>query len=110
MRGDFIWNNPIRLFWSVRDQQTRKQLEAGAQDAGTRGSVTGGKHLDPLTDAVAELFQRDPRVQVEIRRGRGISLPGYYRRTKVWDLVVLYRGALVAAIELKSQVGGGAVR
>lgn len=31
-------------------------------------------------------------------------LPGYYRARKQWDLVVIYKGALVAAIELKSQV------
>jgi type II restriction enzyme len=34
-----------------------------------------------------------------------LTLPGYFRPTKLWDLLVIYRGDLIAAIELKSQVG-----
>ncbi|MFI6453890.1 PaeR7I family type II restriction endonuclease [Streptosporangium amethystogenes] len=32
-------------------------------------------------------------------------LPGYYRIRKQWDLAIVWEGALVAAIEFKSQVG-----
>ena len=95
----------MERFWQVRGQQSQKQIEAGVVDAGTRGSVTGGKHMDALTAAVANLFRGDPSVTFDIRFGRRLSLPGYYRRAKDWDLVVLHRGVLVAAIELKSQVG-----
>lgn len=105
MPADFIWKTPLELFWQVRNQQIKKQLEAGVLDAGTRGSVTGGKHMDALASAVASLFRTDPEIAFDIRIGGRLSLPGYYRRTKDWDLVILYRGALVAAIELKSQVG-----
>lgn len=105
MPAEFFWRGPIELFWDVRSQQTQKQIEAGVKDAGSRGSVTGGKHMDGLTVAVADLFRADPKITFDIRFGRRLSLPGYYRRTKDWDLVVLYRGTLVAAIELKSQVG-----
>jgi len=42
---------------------------------------------------------------LEVRSGGKHTLPGYYRRSKNWDIVVTYRGALVAAIEFKSQVG-----
>ena len=38
-------------------------------------------------------------------RRAGVELPGYYRPTKKWDLVVISNDRLVAAIELKSQVG-----
>lgn len=105
MSADFIWKGPIELFWRVRNAQARKQIETGAIDAGTRGAVTGGKHLDALAEGVANLFRSDPGIVFDIRYGGRLSLPGYYRCTKDWDLVVLYRGALVAAIELKSQVG-----
>lgn len=105
MPADFFWSTPLETFWQVRNDQTRKQIEAGIIDAGTRGSVTGGKHMDALTAAVANLFRLDPEVAFDVSFGRRLSLPGYYRRSKDWDLVVLYRGALVAAIELKSQVG-----
>jgi len=105
MRGDFVWKAPLQRFWQVRGQQTQKQIEAGVLDAGTRSSVTGGKHMDALASAVADLFRADPEIAFDIRIGGRLSLPGYYRRTKDWDLVVLYRGVLVAAVELKSQVG-----
>ncbi len=103
--ADLRWNTPIELFWAVRHQQTQRQVDNGVVDAGTRGSVTGGKHLDPLTEAVAVLFRSDPELSLDVRHGSRVSLPGYYRRTKDWDLVVLYRGVLVAALEFKSQVG-----
>ena len=34
-----------------------------------------------------------------------LTLPGYFRPAKLWDLLVIYKGELIAAIELKSQVG-----
>lgn len=34
-----------------------------------------------------------------------LTLPGYFRPTKLWDLLILHKGELIAAIELKSQVG-----
>jgi hypothetical protein len=35
----------------------------------------------------------------------GLQLPGFFRPTKEWDLVVVKDGALIAAIEAKSRVG-----
>jgi len=99
------FDSAVRAFWTGRDLQAQRQIESGHLDAGTRGAVTGGKHLRPLEDAVAELFE--PLVQrgAEVRRGARLTLPGHYRRSKDWDLVVTFKGALVAAVELKSQVG-----
>lgn len=34
-----------------------------------------------------------------------VTLPGYFRPTKLWDILVIHQGRLIAAIELKSQVG-----
>ncbi len=52
-----------------------------------------------------ELFVEQGFAPGSIKRTRSIELPGYYRPTKKWDLVVMHDGHLVAAIELKSQVG-----
>jgi hypothetical protein len=42
----------------------------------------------------------------DIHRDRAVvTLPGYFRPTKLWDLLVVHQGRLVAALELKSQVG-----
>ena len=36
---------------------------------------------------------------------RVLTLPGFFRSTKLWDMLVMYCGELVAALEFKSQVG-----
>lgn len=36
---------------------------------------------------------------------RLLTLPGFFRPTKLWDLLVVKDGHLIAALELKSQVG-----
>lgn len=41
----------IRTFWTVRRSQAAKQLASGRVDAGARGAVTGGVHLERLYDA-----------------------------------------------------------
>jgi restriction endonuclease XhoI-like protein len=94
----------IDSYWATREAQTAKQLASGRADAGTRGSVTGGAHLHALTELLGEIFIENgfPRHSIRLR---GMELPGFYRPTKNWDLVVVEGDLLVAAIELKSQVG-----
>ncbi len=95
----------VRAFWTGRDLQTQKQIDSGKIDAGTRGSVTGGQHLTPLQDVIAEQFSPLVELGAEVRRTDIIPLPGFYRRAKNWDIVVTFKKILVAAIECKSQVG-----
>jgi type II restriction enzyme len=95
----------VRAFWTGRDLQTQKQIDSGKIEAGTRGSVTGGQHMAPLQDVIAEQFSLLVERGATVRRAGFISLPGFYRRAKNWDIVVTYRHTLVAAIECKSQVG-----
>lgn len=95
----------VRAFWAGRDLQTQRQVDSGKVDAGTRGSVTGGQHLGPLQDVVAEQFSPLVELGAEVRRTGIIPLPGFYRRAKNWDIVVTFEKILVAAIECKSQVG-----
>lgn len=99
------FDSAVRAFWTGRDLQVQRQIEAGQPDAGTRGAVTGGKHLRPLEDAVAGLFEPLLARGAEVRSGARLTLPGHYRRSKDWDLLVTFKGALVAAVEFKSQVG-----
>jgi hypothetical protein len=80
-------------------------VESGRVDAGSRGAVTGGGHLDGLLDLLEQVFVDAGFAHSEVLRRAGVELPGYYRPTKKWDLVVISGGRLVAAIELKSQVG-----
>ncbi|MFT4200496.1 PaeR7I family type II restriction endonuclease [Gordonia sp. (in: high G+C Gram-positive bacteria)] len=100
------FDSAVRAQWAGRDLQTQKQIDSGKIDAGTRGAVTGGRHLDPLQEAVAGLFS-DPTLgsDLVVRATGKLTLPGHYRRSKNWDIIVMYRDILVAAVEFKSQVG-----
>lgn len=91
----------VRNFWHVRESQAEQQRLEGKLDAGTRGAVTGGQHLNGIALLIADVF-----ADAGIRPvGNARLLPGYYRVSKNWDVVVTYKGAIVAIIELKSQVG-----
>lgn len=43
--------------------------------------------------------------KVDVRTRTALELPGYFRATKKWDLIVVSGGALVLAMEFKSQAG-----
>ena len=99
------YDQAVQAFWGFRDAQTAKQIASGKIDAGSRGAVTGGGHLGALTDLIAQQFLDAGFPPSSVMKKGRIRLPGFYRPTKDWDLVVLHQDILVAAIEFKSQVG-----
>lgn len=96
----------VSAFWSNRDAASRKQTESGKPDQGERSGVTAGKNMDGFLTLIADLIHANGLANADIHQNRAmLTLPGYFRPTKQWDLLVVYRGELIAAIELKSQVG-----
>jgi hypothetical protein len=96
----------IKAFWGNRDLAKKKQAEAGRIDQGERAGVTGGKNLDGFIALILDLVEANGLGHADIHKTRAlVTLPGYFRPTKLWDLLVIHRGHLIAAIELKSQVG-----
>jgi hypothetical protein len=96
----------VQAFWGNREQARRKQIESGRVDAGERGAVTAGKNMDGFIALVIALVRANGLADAEIYRSRALlTLPGYFRPTKLWDLLVFHKGRLVAALECKSQVG-----
>lgn len=96
----------IKAFWGSRDAAIRKQRASGTTDAGTRGAVTAGKNMDGFRSLVAELVRANGLPDAEIHTDKAlVVLPGFFRPTKLWDMLVMHRGQLVAALEFKSQVG-----
>lgn len=96
----------IKAFWQTREDARRKQATAGKSDQGERAGVTGGKNMDGFVDLVTELVKANglPNAQIHHQRAM-LTLPGYFRPTKLWDLLVIHQGRLVAAVEFKSHVG-----
>jgi hypothetical protein len=74
-------------------------------DAGLRGAVTGGAHMDAMAELMEQIFIDAGFPPSSINRRSAVELPGYYRPEKKWDLVVVHGDTLAAAIEFKSQVG-----
>jgi len=96
----------VRLFWGKRTAASSKQAAAGKSDQGERSGVTAGKNMEGFADLIADLVRANGLEKAEIHRKRAVlTLPGFFRPTKLWDLLVVREGVLVAAIELKSHVG-----
>ena len=97
---------PVRAFWGNREAARQKQIGSGKADQGERAGVTGGKNMDGFLALVLDVIKANGLAHAEIHRNRAmLTLPGYFRPTKLWDFLVLYKGELIAAVELKSQVG-----
>lgn len=88
----------VETYWRTRGNQ-----------AGTVGQTfedaRGGKHLDGFLNILSDLARSAGFSGDELRFRTGVELPGYFRPTKKWDLVVVRSGRLCAALELKSQIG-----
>lgn len=96
----------VMAFWGNREKAKQKQIEAGKSDQGERAGVTGGKNMDGFIALVIDIVKANGLSHAKIYQERAVlTLPGYFRPTKLWDLLVMDRGELIAAIELKSQVG-----
>lgn len=99
-------HDAVRAFWGNREAARLKQIESGSADQGERAGVTGGKNMDGFLALVLDVVKANGLAHAEIHQNRAmLTLPGYFRPTKLWDLLVIYKGQLIAAIELKSQVG-----
>jgi len=96
----------VQHFWQVRDMQALRQKDSGKVDQGFRSAVTGGAQMTGFIDAfknlacLAGIASEDVYSQCSL-----LELPGYFRPTKEWDILIIQRKVLLAAIEAKSQVG-----
>ena len=97
----------VKHFWKARMLAAKSQKRRGQADQGNRSSVTAGKNMDGFIAMVREIIVNNgiPKEDVHISGRADVTIPGFYRPTKNWDLLVVSRGQLVAAIEFKSQVG-----
>ena len=81
-------------------------MESGKVDQGERSGVTAGKNMDGFIDLIGELVRANGLTQAKIHvKRRVVTLPGYYRPTKQWDVVVINNGRLIAVLEFKSHIG-----
>jgi len=94
----------VAQFWRTLEAQGEKQKSNDA-DRGERAAVTGGKQMGGFCTLVSALLRANGVGDVSIYVQQKLELPGYFRPTKTWDMLVVRDGHLIAAIEFKSQRG-----
>jgi hypothetical protein len=95
----------VAHFWRTRDAQSGAQARKGTTDQGSRAAVTGGAQMESFIRMIADHLIAVGIPSDSIYRRTDVQLPGFFRPTKEWDLIVVREGRLVAALEAKSQVG-----
>ena len=96
----------VRAFWSELEQQgIRQGAISGERDRGNRSASTGGKQMDGFIDLIRDILVEADLVGSTIHTRQSTTLPGFFRPTKNWDIVVVVETELIAAIELKSHPG-----
>jgi hypothetical protein len=102
---DNILKEAVAFFWSTRNRQSEQQVVSGRADQGYRSAVTGGKQMDGIVELLRNLIEMNGIHGTEVYTNKALELPGFFRPTKQWDLLVVANNTLVAVIELKSQIG-----
>lgn len=92
-------------YWVTRRRQLAKQTASGQRDQGARSAVTGGAQMDGFITLVTDLIIEAGIPRQYVFHNAALELPGFFRPTKEWDLLVVRDGQLVLALEAKSQVG-----
>jgi hypothetical protein len=96
----------VKGFWLGRDQARTKQIAAGKTDQGERSAVTGGRNMDGFIALMVDITRGNGLKKAAIHLERkALTLPGFFRPTKLWDMVIMNGPTLIAALEFKSQVG-----
>lgn len=96
----------VKAFWGNRAAAAAKQKELGREDQGERAGVTAGKNMDGFVALIQDVVRANGLSDAHMMMERRVlTLPGFFRPTKLWDLLIINKGRLVAALELKSQVG-----
>ncbi|MFF3317587.1 PaeR7I family type II restriction endonuclease [Streptomyces sp. NPDC003035] len=94
----------LRSWVDTRFAQATRSAESGNAQQGNRSAVTGGQHLNGVDLLVREELAAASATGLIFKTGRP-TLPGYYRATKAWDLVVFQGPEPILAIEYKSMKG-----
>jgi len=95
----------VAHYWKTRVGQKERQQQTGKADQGLRSAVTGGAQMDGFIGLLKDLTSAAGVPEQCVFSKKAVELPGFFRPTKEWDLLVVRDKKLFAAIEAKSQVG-----
>ena len=95
----------VMSYWQTRGIQADRQIATGRADQGARSAVTGGAQMGGFVKLITELIVKAGVKEEYLFHNKFLELPGFFRPTKEWDLLVVRDGQLILALEVKSQVG-----
>lgn len=95
----------IAYYWQTRETQKQKQHIGTKTDSGARGAVTGGAQMDGFARFFKEIIESAGIPADCVFTQKALELPGFFRPTKEWDILIVKNKQLIAAIETKSQAG-----
>ncbi|MFD5091883.1 PaeR7I family type II restriction endonuclease [Amycolatopsis thailandensis] len=86
-------------WWKAKNEAVARLAADGRSDTGAQ--ARDSRHMQSIAMFVKQMFVDagldEPDVKVDS------IIPGYYRRSKNWDVVATHKGHLVGVVELKSQ-------
>ncbi|WCJ58572.1 PaeR7I family type II restriction endonuclease [Fontisphaera persica] len=95
----------VAFYWQTRQRQASKEAPRDKSTQGRRPAVTGGAQMDRFLEFIADYLIKVGIPPCSIHFESRLELPGFFRPTKKWDLVVVKNDQLLVALEAKSQVG-----
>ncbi len=99
-------SDAVAHYWTTLTAQSARQT-SGDADRGRRAAVTGGKQMDGFCELIHWVCVKNGLKDADVfLNGKSeLTIPGFFRVTKQWDILAVHDGHLVAAIEFKSQRG-----
>jgi hypothetical protein len=79
----------VSYFWTARQRQSEKQKGLGRSDQGSRAAVTGGYQMLRFSELITNLLKEAGVTAEHIFITKALELPGFFRPTKEWDLLVV---------------------
>ncbi|OAB88180.1 hypothetical protein AWH69_07200 [Janibacter melonis] len=86
-------------FWARRGESAQRLAAAGRSNTGAQ--ARDAMHMQSMASFVRQMFIDAGLDPHDVLLDH--SVPGFYRRSKEWDVVAMRRGHLVGVVELKSQ-------
>lgn len=96
----------VRYYWRTKDSAWKKNQSGKKVDQGKRGAATSGKNLDGFATMFGRLADKhgDAGLGIHLNKSQ-VVLPGHFRPSKQWDLVLTFEKRLIAVMEFKA-LGG----
>jgi hypothetical protein len=82
----------VARYWSTRQCRSARQGSTRQRDQGARRAVTGGAQMDGFIALFHELIVEAGIDEKHVFHNAALELPGFFRPTKEWDLLVVREG------------------